>query len=67
MLRVKVKETKEYYNVKVVGKKYDLLQYVAIINTLLDNIKEDFGVDKVELFNLVNDFKNNTRSDSYGR
>lgn len=61
MLNIKVKEKKDYYSISIKGKNYDIIEYMALLDGVIENIKKDYDLGIQEILYMLLDFKENTK------
>lgn len=63
MLKIKVKNRKKYYFIKIKGKNYDIIDYMALLDSVIKHIKKDYNLSMKQIFTMLIDFKENTKED----
>lgn len=61
MLNIKVKDKKDYYSISIKGKNYDIIEYMALLDGVIENIKKDYDLGIQEILYMLLDFKENTK------
>ena len=57
MIKISVKEKEKYYDVRLKGKDYDIMQYIALLDILINNIKKSYKITLKEIFKLLYNYK----------
>lgn len=60
MIKLKVKDKKNYYDIKIKGKNYNLIQYISLLDSIIISIKKDYNMNMKEILDVLVDYKNNT-------
>ena len=61
MIKISVKEKEKYYDVRLKGKDYDIMQYIALLDILINNIKKSYKITLKEIFKLLCNYKKENR------
>ena len=60
MIKLKVKDKKNYYDIKIKGKNYNLIQYISLLDSIIRNIKKDYNMNMKEILDALVDYKKST-------
>lgn len=60
MIKLRVKDKKNYYDIKIKGKNYNLIQYISLLDSIIRNIKKDYNMNMKEILDVLVDYKKNT-------
>ena len=45
MIKLKLKDKKNYYDIKIKGKNYNLIQYISLLDIIIRNIRKDYNMN----------------------
>ena len=57
MIRLKIKEIKDGYDVRATYKNFDLGEICALVSDLINRLEVDFGIDREDVPKLITDFE----------
>ena len=60
MIKLKLKDKKNYYDIKIKGKNYNLIQYVSLLDIIIRNIRKDYNMNMKEILDVLVDYKKST-------
>lgn len=63
MLNIKVKEKKDFYDVKIKGRSTDILQAFAMLDGIIGYIKREFDLSVKDIMTMLYDFKKMTKEE----
>ena len=63
MLNIKVKEKKDFYDVKIKGRSTDILQAFAMLDGIIGYMKREFDLSVKDIMTMLYDFKKMTKEE----
>lgn len=63
MLNIKVKEKKDFYDVKIKGRSTDILQAFAVLDGIIGYMKREFDLSVKDIMTMLYDFKKMTKEE----
>lgn len=61
MLKVKIKDGKEYVSSKIKGRDTTLLESIILLHMSLTSLKDDYGLNMEQITELYKQYKNNLK------
>lgn len=56
MIKLKIKEIRDGYDIRATYKDYDLGEVCALISDLYDRLEMDFGIERKDITALISEF-----------